>query len=280
MLVGSIGLSELLTLSATNPFYWIIGGIRALLGIPFVLYIPGYLLQGLFFPLHTDIDSIERVGLSLGLSIALVTLLALLINTLPWGLHAWPILIGQGSLIILLMAISVFVRRLMPVGKASSPQVRPNLSNWWKSLMTSERRAILVIAGALLLAVITAAWIFLKPSPNQFMTEFYILGSEGLAEDYPQEVIVGDTVSVTVGIANREGTTSSYNIQVLQNDQVIGQAIQITLENQATWEGPMGFALPDAGDDQQVVFILEREGYPSPYRTLRLWINVKLANAP
>jgi uncharacterized membrane protein len=275
-----IGLSELITINSTNPFYWILGGIRLLMGIPFVLYVPGYLLQGLFFPLQSDLDSVERVGLSLGLSVALVSLLALLINALPWGLRPWPIIIGQLSLIVVLMVVTAIVRRLMPVGQVYSPQVRPRLSLWWKDLGTSEKRVMVVMAGALLFAVITAAWIFLKPSSDKFMTEFYMLGQEGLAEDYPREIIAGQVVTITTGITNREGVTSTYHLQVKLGDQVIGQASPITLENNATWEQPVEFSIPIVGDDQQAMFILDREGKPSPYRTLRLWIKVTPTETP
>ena len=139
---------------------------------------------------------------------------------------------------------------------------------------------MLVTAGMIGLALFIAAWIFLTPSTNELMTEFYILGQEGLAEDYPREVTAGQVVTITTGITNREGSTSTYNIQIKSSDQVIGQAGPITLENKATWEQAVEFSVPKVGDDQQITFILNREGQPSPYRTLQLWINVKPAQAP
>jgi uncharacterized membrane protein len=39
------------------------------------------------------------------------------------------------------------------------------------------------------------------------------------------------------------------------------------------WEGPVSYTLPQAGEDQQILFLLYRDG-GDPYRTLRLWINV------
>jgi uncharacterized membrane protein len=51
------------------------GTIRIILGLPFILFIPGYILIFALFPTKkTDqgIDIIERVALSFGLSIAVV----------------------------------------------------------------------------------------------------------------------------------------------------------------------------------------------------------------
>ena len=274
------GIPELFSFHLNGFPGWFFGGLRLILGIAFVLYIPGYLLQSVFFSHNNELDMIERVGLSLGLSVALVTLLTLLINALPWGLRPWPILIGQFSLILVLILVTIVARKILPGDQAHIPQGLPNLSKWWTSLRSGERNVMLIMAGALFIAIITAAWIFLTPSPNQYMTEFYILGQEGLAEDYPREMIMGQILTITTGITNREGITSTYSIQIKSNDQVIGQAGPITLENKATWEQAVEFTVAKVGDDQQITFILYREGQPTPYRTLQLWINVKPAQAP
>ena len=84
----------------------------------------------------------------------------------------------------------------------------------------------------------------------------------------------GEPVSVTAGIANREGVGAEYRIEVRTEDQLIGAAGPFALEDGEVWEGPVEYALPAAGDDQQVHFTLYRDGDPEPYRTLRLWVNV------
>jgi uncharacterized membrane protein len=270
-----IGLSKLFPIDTYTPISWIILIVRLLLGLPFVLYIPGYLLQGLFFPQRADLDRIERIGLSLGLSVALITLLALLLNALPWGLSSPAILIGQGGMTLLLILLTVIVRWFQPVDQVYIPNINPHLNRWWSSLGMSEQNMMVVMAGALFLASLTAAWILLVPSKSQYMTEFYILGQEGLAEDYPREIIAGQTITITTGITNREGTISTYNILVKAGEQILGQAGPITLADQAAWEQPVKFIAPTAGDDQQIMFLLEREGQQSPYRSLQLWVNVK-----
>ncbi len=57
----------------------ILGAFRIILGIPYVLFLPGFLLTFIFFPLakhnqEKSIDYIERIALSFALSIAIVPL--------------------------------------------------------------------------------------------------------------------------------------------------------------------------------------------------------------
>ena len=45
--------------------------IRIILGLPLVLFLPGYALIATLFPRKDDFDGIERIALSFGLSIAI-----------------------------------------------------------------------------------------------------------------------------------------------------------------------------------------------------------------
>jgi uncharacterized membrane protein len=58
---------------------WII---QAIIGLPLVLFIPGYALSYAFFPKKKDIDLVERIALSLGLSIATIPLSVFFLNKL------------------------------------------------------------------------------------------------------------------------------------------------------------------------------------------------------
>ena len=49
-----------------------ISPVRIILGLPLVLFLPGYSLIATLFPRKDDLDGIERIALSFGLSIAFV----------------------------------------------------------------------------------------------------------------------------------------------------------------------------------------------------------------
>jgi hypothetical protein len=71
---------------------------RYILGAIFVLWLPGYtLIKALFpntLPFKTsdkNLDTIERIALSSGMSLALVPIIGLLLNYTPWGIRLTPI---------------------------------------------------------------------------------------------------------------------------------------------------------------------------------------------
>ena len=71
---------------------------RSVLGVVFLLFLPGFtLIKTLYpskLPIQTsseNLDTIERVALSLALSISLVPLVAfILLNYTPWGIRLHP----------------------------------------------------------------------------------------------------------------------------------------------------------------------------------------------
>ncbi len=54
--------------------------LRIILGLPFVLFFPGYTLISALFHRKGSLSDIERVALSFGLSIAVVALIGLILN--------------------------------------------------------------------------------------------------------------------------------------------------------------------------------------------------------
>jgi hypothetical protein len=63
---------------------------RYILGSIFVLLLPGYSLIKALFPTK-ELDNIERLALSIGMSLALVPITGLLLNYTPWGIRTTPI---------------------------------------------------------------------------------------------------------------------------------------------------------------------------------------------
>jgi len=63
---------------------------RYLLGSIFVLFLPGYSFIKALFPVK-EIDNVERAALSIGMSLAIVAINALILNYTPWGIRTTPI---------------------------------------------------------------------------------------------------------------------------------------------------------------------------------------------
>ena len=87
----------LLAASATLLSIYVLPGIyplviiRWILGSIFVLFLPGYVTVQALFPEGKELDSIERVALTIGLSLALTPLIGLVLNYTPWGIRLNPI---------------------------------------------------------------------------------------------------------------------------------------------------------------------------------------------
>lgn len=89
--------------------------IRYVFGSILLLFLPGYCLIRALFPKYgaratpAVLDSIERLALSLGASIALTPLTALLLNYSPWGITTSPLIVSLCGLTIS-VAVTAVVR--------------------------------------------------------------------------------------------------------------------------------------------------------------------------
>jgi hypothetical protein len=68
--------------------------IRYVLGLLFILYLPGSLLIEALYPKNQYSESLERLALSIGLSLAVIPLMGLFLNYTPWGIGLTPITIS------------------------------------------------------------------------------------------------------------------------------------------------------------------------------------------
>ena len=86
------------------PFIYL----RYILGSVFVLFLPGYMLIEALYPKPRDLEALERLALSIGLSLALVPLTGLLLNYTPWGIRLNPILLSLTLMTAALALVAAF----------------------------------------------------------------------------------------------------------------------------------------------------------------------------
>src|SRR2546428_1735225 len=80
-------------------------------GFLLVLFVPGYVLVAALFPSNREYDWIERIALSIGLSIVVVPLLGLGLNFTPFGIRLVPIL-GTIDIFTDLVGLAAYWRRM------------------------------------------------------------------------------------------------------------------------------------------------------------------------
>jgi putative Mn2+ efflux pump MntP len=81
--------------------------VRYVLGSLFVLWLPGYTLIKVLFPAKKEMDKVERIALSIGLSLAQVPIVGLLLNYTPWGIRLAPITLSLLTLTIVFAAAAI-----------------------------------------------------------------------------------------------------------------------------------------------------------------------------
>ncbi len=92
---------------------------RIILTLPGLLFIPGYCLIAVLFPKKGDIGLLERVMLSIGLSIAIVPLIGLGLNFTPWGIRLEPVLISITLFTLAMIVVAQFRRQSSHLKKGS-----------------------------------------------------------------------------------------------------------------------------------------------------------------
>jgi hypothetical protein len=81
---------------------------RYVFGSVFVLYLPGSSLIELLYPKPEELSQLERLALSIGLSLALVPLVGLILNYTPWGIRLDPVFAALSLLTIGLACGAVY----------------------------------------------------------------------------------------------------------------------------------------------------------------------------
>ena len=247
--------------------------LRIVLGLPFVLFFPGYALVAALFPKKGDLSGIERVALSFGLSIAVTVLIGLILNYTPWGIALYPILLSLTVFILVTSAIAYYRRRRLVAEQRFTLSFQIALPRW-AGLSKLDKALSIVLALSILAAIGAFAYMVAAPMVGEQFTEFYVLGPEGEVEDYPRELVVGEEATVILGIVNHEGEEMSYRIEVTIDGVQNGEVGPLLLADEDKWEEEVSFAPQQAGDDQKVEFLLYRDGESEPYSTLHLFIDI------
>jgi uncharacterized membrane protein len=235
--------------------------LRVVLGLPFVLFLPGYALVAALFPERgpsteeaqprneaeavdaeppkseaDGIDGIERVALSFGTSIAVVPLLGLVLNFTPWGIRLVPILVAVSGFTVIAVAVGSARRKALPQDERFAVPYRA----WYRAtadeLLRPDSRgdAILnvLLVVSVLLATASVGYAVAVPKQGESFSELYLLtedeNGELVADNYPEELVAGEPASLVVGVGNQEHRTVNYTIIVsLQRVEVANNSTTV-----------------------------------------------------
>jgi len=312
MVVAFVGLIDL---AATLPTIFT-ARIQLALELILVVFLPGYAMIAALFPrtarandgasgarptpLDRRIRPTERLGLSLGLSLAVVPLVGLLVNLTPWGLARGPILAALSLLVLVATGVAAVRRRQVPAPERFRIDPKQRLADARASLFENGTRLDTALSILLLVSVLAAAvsvaYVASMPTKGERTTQFYVLaeGEDGTltTDNYPREFDRGDAKPVVLRIHNREATAMDYGVVVqlqrvtADNETTVVESTELDrirvadVAHNDTWSREYGIEPTMTGENLRVAFLLFRGDIPadtSPenaYRELRLSINV------
>ncbi len=247
---------------------------RVTLGVPFLLFIPGYSLVAALFPGRTRLSSVERLAYGLALSIAIVMLDGLLLNYV-WKIDVYPLLISLESLTLSIIAVAWLRRRKL----AEDERMHFKLTNPWPKAGTLDKLLIGLLLVVIMGAGATAIYTGIKNI--QPYSEMYLLGMDGKAVDYPQALKVGQTGQLSLVLTNHERHTVSYTIIISQEDghTIIDggeqNEIRFTLANGQKQSYEVTFSFDNTGTGKKLEFNLYKDDSSEIYLTTYLRVDVR-----
>lgn len=308
VLVGLTNLVVLAPLVNQTP-------IRIVIGLPFLLFLPGYAFVAALFPEAgsppTDedagalggrgIDGIERVALSMGLSIAIVPSVGLVLNFTPFGIRLVPILIGLSAVTVAFVALAAGRRKALPEDERFCVPYEEWIDAGRTEILEPETRLDgllnVALACSILLAVGVLGFAIAVPPDGEAFTELYLLtetdDGELVIDDYPNDFTVGESQPVTVGIGNQENQPMEYTVvvqlqavEIEDNETTVVERRELdrfdspSIPDNETWHTSHEITPTMTGENLRVQYLLYRDSVPgtptveNAYRDNHLWIDV------
>jgi len=283
--------------------------VRAPLALLLVFFIPGYALTMALFPVGDlalpaglvrttkgdGITVLDRIILSVGLSIGIVILVGVAVNALGIPLATGPLLSALTIVTAGLLPASFYRRmqtvphkRFVPFPEGSFDR----LSRWIGNIDTLG----VVLVVSVLFAGGAVAVSAGMDGGSGATTEFYFLTADGngslQADDYPTEFTRGEGQPLSVAVGNHEGRTATYTVvgqlqraQQVHNSTVVQERQQIhssamTVSADETRTRNMTVTPTETGE-YRLTYLLYLDDPPaSPteenaYREIHLWIEVE-----
>jgi hypothetical protein len=218
-------------------------------GIALTLVIPGYALGAALFRPGT-LGTLERLLISVGMSVALAVLGGLALNLLPVGLQtvSWSLLLGGVALLALLVAL---IRRHATPLEPLDLHLRPiQMALLGGALTLMLAAAIISILGAAAQYSGSAAQLWMLPG-----------------------AVVNEQQTVTIGVDNLGATPLEGSLLVTLGGQVLETLPPLTLDSGAKWQSTL--TLPRVSGTSPVLLEVQLQGIgisTSLTRHVSLWL--------
>lgn len=240
------------------PSEWLL---LRVLTLPLACLLPGYaMMQALFR--RQDFGNVERLILSLGLSLSIVILSGLLLNLTSFGLQArsWALLLGGITLVA--SAIAIIRQRKLRETTEKWPRLNGLHITFRQGLLVGI--AAIIIGGAFAVSIVGA-----QLQARQGFTQLWMLPSSSTSK-------ANDSVSL--GLTNKESRPMQYHLSVDINGKVIKDWPAIDLSPNQQWKFTLVLqkSLPASSATKPAIieaFLYQASDPKTIYRYVTLWLN-------
>jgi uncharacterized membrane protein len=224
--------------------------LRTLSGLPLIFFLPGYAI--LRAALHDARPTLAGTVLASGLSIAVTACCGLALH----GLRA----MNTAGWAFALCGVTVLASCIACFRARSSPSV-PDESWSWPPLRPQQ--ALMLVCAAVIAAgaVVMARQGALAHREFAY-TEFWMV---------PTPNVSG---SVTIGLKNAEGQSSSYDVEVMLNENVVAVWRSIPLQAGHSWTAEFAMPLGRSGAQKAEAWLFKDGDHRLIYR--RVWLKAAL----
>lgn len=309
--------------AGTSIVTGVVGGpLRILLAAPLLTFLPGYGLVALLFPARDPVAStdvarhgqstprargirwFERVGLSVGATVAILPLLALLLTTFGVPLDTTPIV----SALLLVTGVGVLAGAFRRLQLPESARFALPVDRWYDEFRAGTVGAdhgIDTVLNVLLVGLVVAslgalAFGLAAPQSGESFSEAALLGEDGgelVAGNYSTDLAPSEETEFTLTVENQEGEQTNYtavavlervetgddSVRVLERNEV--DRVSLSVEDGETGEQTLTVSPEMLGDDLRLN-VLVYEGEPPATVTpetadnhLFLWVDVSESSA-
>lgn len=311
---------------AVVPLQWIElpSSVQVVLLAPALLFLPGFALSTVLFPGQptkggsgprgeyrsstsaspfggeatsdgvSRLALVERAGLSVGISVGLLPLLALAFD-LVLGTVVGPII----SVVTVGSAVTILIGGVRRSQVPETDRFEIPIRRWFEEAdraVTDASPGVAVVNVALAVSVVLALLAlgvaFAAPNQGATFTEFAVgseRGGEFVTDDYPDDLAVGETAQPAVLIENHEPEPIEYHV-IARFERVEDGTVTaaeeagrftVTVEPGEAVVESQRITRSMAGEDIRLRFLLYRDepqtdlGNEPAYRSVHVWLSVE-----
>ncbi len=209
--------------------------LRLILGLPFLLFFPGYTLMATLFPGKSNLGGIQRIALSVAFSIILSAAIGFALNFL-WKIELHPILIGIAAFTAVMSLLAWLRRRAIPEEERLEIVFNQPFQAGGR-FSALDKMISMVLVLAFLAALVALVAVVANPREGEKYSGLYVRG----AQSRPTEVTAGAPTIVTLGVTNHETSAMTYRIEIRAADTVLKTTDPIKLADGGSWENEVSF---------------------------------------